>query len=35
MPRIETPMGEKADAHVLFNLMAVNDGHLPKKMYTE
>ena len=35
LPRIETPMGEKADAHVLFNLMVVNDGQLCMKTYIE
>ena len=34
LPRIETPMGEKADAHVLFNLTATNDGQLLVKTYT-
>ena len=31
LPRIETPMGKNADACVLFNLMAANDGQLPIK----
>ena len=31
LPRIETPTGEKSDAHILFNLMAANDGQLPMK----
>ena len=35
LPRIETPKGEKADAHVLFNLLAANDGWLPMKTYIE
>ena len=35
LPRIEIPAGKKADAHVLFNLMAVNDGQLPMKIYIE
>ena len=35
LPRIETPTGEKMDAHVLFNLMAANDGQLPVKTYIE
>ena len=35
LPKIETPMGEKAYAHILFNLMAVNDGQLPMKTYLE
>ena len=35
LPRIETPMGEKANVHVLFNLMVVNYALLPIKMYTE
>ena len=29
LPRIETPMGEKTDAHELFNLTAANDGSYP------
>ena len=35
LPRIEIPMGEKADALTLFNLTAANDGQLPIKMYTK
>ena len=35
LPRIETPMGEKADSHAMFSLTVVNDGQLPIKMYTE
>ena len=35
LPRIEIPMGEKTDAHVLFSLMAANDGQLPMKTYIE
>ena len=35
LPRIETPMGEKADAHMLFNVTVANDGQLPMRMYTE
>ena len=35
LPRIETPMCEKADAHVLFTLTVLNDGQLPVKMYTD
>ena len=35
LPRIETPMGEKSDAHILFNLMGANDGQLPMKTYVE
>ena len=35
LPRIETPKGEKADAHTLFNLMVANDGQLPMKTYVE
>ena len=31
LPKIETPMGEKSDAHILFNLTAANDGQLPLK----
>ena len=33
LPRIETPAGEKADAHILFNLTVANDGQLPMKNY--
>ena len=33
--KIETPMSEKSDAHVLFNLTAANDGQLPIKQYIE
>ena len=33
LPRIETPAGEIADAHILFNLTAANDGQLPMKNY--
>ena len=35
LPRIETRMGEKVDAHVLFKLIVANDGQLPKKMHTK
>ena len=35
LPRIETPMGEEADAHILFNLTAANEGQLPMKTYVE
>ena len=35
LPKIETPMGEKSDAHILFNLTAANDGQLPIKQYIE
>ena len=28
-------MGEKSDAHILFNLTATNDGQLPIKQYIE
>ena len=28
-------MGEKSDAHILFNLTAANDGQLPVKTYVE
>ena len=35
VPQVETPMGEKADVHVSFNLMAANDGQLPIKTYVE
>ena len=31
LPKIDTPMGEKSDAYILFNLMAANDGQLPMK----
>ena len=33
LPKIEVPMGEKSDAHILFNLTAANDGQLPVKKY--
>ena len=29
LPKIEMPMGEKSEAHNLFNLTAANDGQLP------
>ena len=35
LPRVEIPVGEKADAHILFNLMAANDEQLPVKKYIE
>ena len=35
LPKIGTPMGEKSDAHILFNLMAANDGQLPIKKQVE
>ena len=35
LPKIETPMGDKSDAHILFNLTTVNDGQLPVKKYIE
>ena len=35
LPKIETPTGERAHAHVLFNLTVVNEGHLPVKMFME
>ena len=35
LPKIEAPMGEKLDAHILFNLTAANDGQLPVKKYIE
>ena len=35
LPKIETPMGENSDAHILFNLTAANDGQLPMKQYIE
>ena len=35
LPKIEDPMGEKSEAHVLFNLTAANDGQLPVKKYIE
>ena len=28
-------MGEKSDAHILFNLTAANDGQLPMNKYIE
>ena len=35
LPKIETPMGEKADVHILFNLTVTNDRQLPVKTYVE
>ena len=35
LPRIETPTGEEADVHILFNIMAANDWPLPVKTYVE
>ena len=35
LPKVEDPMGEKSDAHILFNLTAANDGQLPMKKYIE
>ena len=35
LPKIEDPMGEKSEAHILFNLTVANDGQLPMKKYTE
>ena len=35
LPKIETPMGEKSDAHILFNLTTANDGQLSMKKYVE
>ena len=35
LPRIGTPMGQRSDVHILFNLMAANDGQLPVKTYVE
>ena len=35
LPKVEDPMGEKSDAHILFNLTAANDGQLPVKKYIE
>ena len=35
LPEIETPMGEKADAHIIFNLTVASDGQLPMKTYIE
>ena len=29
LPKIETPMGQKSDAHILFNVTAANGGQLP------
>ena len=31
LPKMETPTGDKLDAHILFNLTAENDGQLPMK----
>ena len=33
LPKIDTPTGEKSDAHILFNLTAANDEQLPIKQY--
>ena len=35
LPKIETPTGEKAGVHILYNLMVANDGQLPMKTYIE
>ena len=35
LPKIEVPMGEKSDAHILFNLTAANDGQLCMRKYIE
>ena len=35
LPKIETHIGEKSDAHILFNLTVANDGQLPVKKYVE
>ena len=35
LPKVEDPMGEKSDAHILFNLTAANDGQLSMKKYIE
>ena len=35
LPKVEDPMGEKSDAHILFNLTAASDGQLPMKKYIE
>ena len=35
LPKTETPISEKADAHTLFNLMLANDGQLSTKTYIE
>ena len=35
LPKIETSIGEKSDANILFNLTAANDGQLPVKKYIE
>ena len=35
LPKIEGPMGEKSDAHILFNLTVANDGQLSMKKYIE
>ena len=35
LPKIEMPMGEKSEAHNLFNLTASNDGQLPIRKYIE
>ena len=33
LPKIEDPIGEKSEVHILFNLTAANDGQLPIKKY--
>ena len=33
LPKIEDPMGEKSDAHMMSNLTAINDGQLSVKKY--
>ena len=35
LPKLETPMGEKSDAHTLFNVTAATDEQLPMKKYIE
>ena len=35
LPKIGTPMGQKSDAHTLFNLIVANNGQLPVKKYVE
>ena len=35
LPKIETPVGEKSDAYILFILTVANEGQLPMKTYVE
>ena len=35
LPKVKTPMGEKADDNSVFHLTVVNDGQIPIKYYVE